>query len=76
MVLAGLKGEFGLQEQIISNDQAFRDGFRHRKSYPGLVIVATLVRRVDRPEALLNRECNQALRLVLLPGGSVHEAGH
>ena len=38
--------------------------------------MAALVGGVDAPEALPQGQLGQALRLLLLPGGPVQEAGH
>ena len=49
-----------------------RDRLPHRR----LVIMASLVGRVDAAKSLLQGKFGQMLRLFLFPGGSVKEAGH
>ena len=46
------------------------------RAHPRLVVVAPLIGGVDAAEAGLDRQARQPLRLQLLPGGAVEEAGH
>ena len=74
--LSASKGELGLQEQVPPGHEAARhrrgDGLADRS----FVVVLALVGGVDGAEALVQGQFGQALRLLLLPGCPVQEAGN
>ena len=76
IILPVPEGEFGLEEQIFTLNQAGSDRRRDGLADPGFVIVAALVGGVDAAETLSQGRLGQRLRSVLLPGGSVQNAGH
>ena len=78
VILATPEGELGLQEQILPDHQAARGRCGEGLPDGSFVVMAALVGGIDAPKALLQSELGQALalRLVLLPGGPVQEAGH
>ena len=76
VILPAPEGELGLQEQVVPRHQAAPDRRRDGLADRRLVVMAALVGGIDAAKALLQGQLGQALRLVLLPGGPVQEAGH
>ena len=75
MVLAYGGCELGLQEEGFPLDSLAAQ-IQQGVAHPGLVVVDDLVGGVDGGKAALDRQLDQAGRLLLLPGGPVHELGH
>jgi len=76
VVLAGLVGEFRLQEQIRARDQPRAVGGGEPLTDSALEVMPPLVGGVDAPEAHPERELGEDLGAVLLPGGAVEEIGN
>ena len=75
VILPPLKGELGLQEELIAVQQAVLDRDGDAPTDSGLIVVPALVGRVDTTKALPQGELGQTLRLLLLPSGTVQEPG-
>src|SRR5262245_4317806 len=76
MVLSRPKREFRLQKEILTSD--FSCGYlaANRPSHSRFIVMTPLVGRIDAAKTLLDREPDEALRLLLLPRRAVDQSRH
>ena len=75
MVLASGGCELGLEEKGFPFDSLAAQ-IEQGVSHAGLIVVDDLVGGVDGGKAAGDRQLDQTGRLLLLPGGAVHELRH
>ena len=74
VILSALKSKLGLEEKVITLDDATLNGCCNALTNGGLIIMATLIGRVDTTKAVAYRQLGQMPGLFFFPRGSIEKA--